>query len=243
MRWLGIIVGFFLYSQFSSAEVLRLNIPKAGYPPYLLEKREVQGRGVVFDVLALVAKKHDVDIEVISLPRKRVEQHLVTGRLDASMAAIEWIDNPQLFVFTKPIMKSQDGLFSSTTEPLRFEQVNDLFNKRIATRLGYKYPLIDSHFEQQRIQRLDALTLEAMLKMVLAKRADATIVNRAAGQWLIKNNPKLQNRFMIAEKVINTFDIRLMFNQRWAPFTKQFDQELANLRISGELAKIIARYR
>lgn len=232
-----------LCSHVSVAELLRFNIPQSGYPPYLLEHPMEQGRGIVYDVLAVIAQKQDIQIEVLNIPRKRVEQLLSHASLDATMAAIEWIDNPQRFIFTEPIMKSEDALFSPVDHPLAFYHVGDLFDKRIGTKLGYKYPLIEPYTIQKKITRVDTLTVEAMLKMLLAKRADAAIVNRAAGLWVIKHSPELKDRFAIATKAINTFEVRLMFHQRWAPFVIQFNRELEMLKQSGELAAIIARYR
>ncbi|MGB1239258.1 MAG: substrate-binding periplasmic protein [Pseudomonadales bacterium] len=238
-----LVLATLLFAQLSAAQTLILNISEKGYPPYLLSEPTEQGRGVLYDVLELITQRHNIQIEIISVPRKRVEQLLTAGSFDATMAAREWINSPQRFLFSDPIMQSQDVLFSKRETPLYFERVEDLFGERIATRLGYKYPLIDPYTVQQKIHRMDALTTEAMLKMVLADRADATIVNRAAGQWLIANQPHLQNKFYITDKPINVFDLRLMFNQQWGDFVETFNRELAQMAASGQLQQIIERYR
>jgi polar amino acid transport system substrate-binding protein len=237
---------FFLVSLFSSsafAQTLKFNISKTGYPPYTINNPNEAVSGIFMEVLQRIAGTQGHEIEVISLPRKRVTNMMLNEDVDLTLAAVEWIRNADDFVFTDGILNSRDVLFSLRKAPLLFDRVEDLYGSSLSTHLGYYYPFLDSAFDSGKIIRRDALSFESMLKLTFSKRTDAVVINRDVGLWMIKNNPEFQGKFLSSNKAINTFKLRLMFNKKWQPFVNTFNEQLALMRESGELREIVISYR
>lgn len=67
-----------------------------------------------------------------------------------------------------------------------------------------------------------------MLKSVLFRRADATVINELA----------LQNIFVASKTKVDSFDYRIMFTKKWQGFVDVFNRELALMKTNGELKKI-----
>ncbi len=236
----------FLISLFSTAafaKTMTFNISKNGFPPYTIKNSGEAVSGIFVEVIQQIAQSYGHDIEVISLPRKRVTSMMLNEQVDLTVAAIEWIKNADDFIFTDGILDSRDVLFSLRKDPLLFSKLEDLYGNSLSTHLGYYYPFLNAAFVSQKILRRDALSFESMFKLALSNRTDAVVMNRDVGLWMIKNNPEFQGQFISSDKAINTFKLRLMFNKKWQPFVNKFNEKLALMRESGELRKIILSYR
>lgn len=66
-------------------------------------------------------------------------------------------------------------------------------------------------------------------------------MNELVGLWLIGQND-LKGRFAISEKDVTRYDYRIMFAKKWASLIPAFNRELAQMKNSGEFAKILERY-
>lgn len=244
MKSLKCFILFFCLSSIESfAGVIKLDIVDNGYPPYTLRLNNNEYAGIIMDVLKYVATKYKHRIQVVTIPRKRLSKMIRIGEADATIAAFEWITNPQDFIFTDPIIEGRDVLFSLRGSPLLFNKLEDLYGKSLATHLGYKYPFLDEAITSGKIIRHDALSLTSMLKLTVHKRTDAVVIDRDVGLWIIKNNPDMQGKLLSSDKAINIFELRLMFNKKWQSFVEQFNRELAVMRETGELRNIIVSYR
>ncbi len=237
------IFSLFFCHQLAADPVIVFNMSPSGYPPFMINDEQQHPSGIMYDVLKRIALKHHYQIQTTSTPRKRVDIQLDSGKLDASARAKEWMQNPEDYVFTDTIIKVRDVIFSSSKTPLIFNNIEDLYGKTISTHLGYKYPMLDASFNKQKIFKSDSYSEEAMLGKVLIDRADAAIVNESVGLWLIKSKPAWQGQFVIAKKILNSFDFRIMFSKKWRPFVNKFNQELANMKKDGELENIISSYK
>ena len=232
-----------LFSVPSFAQTIKFNISKTGYPPYTIKAPGKAVKGIFMDVLQRVAKAQGNEVQVISLPRKRVTNMMLNEEVDVTLAAVEWIENSEDFIFSEGIIDSRDVLFSLRKKPLLFDKLEDLYNKSLATHLGYYYPYLDSSFKSQEITRRDALSFKSMFKLALSERIDAVVINRDVGLWMIKNNQEFQGKFLSSNKAINTFKLRFMFSKKWQPFVDKFNTTLAQMRESGELREIVISYR
>lgn len=223
-------------------EKITFNMSPTGYPPYMIYNENKNPSGIMYDVLKKVASKYDYAVEVAGIPRRRVNEWLDSNKLDATPRAKEWVPNPDDYVFTEPIVVARDVIFSLIKSPVDFNNIEDLFGKRIGTHLGYKYPLLDQYFKDKKMFRDDANNEIAMLKMVLFKRTDAAIINELVGLWLIKEN-NWQGKFSISKKDCGSVDYRIMFNKKWIPFVDKFNKELVKMKKDGTLNNIINRYK
>jgi len=226
----------------ASQEIL-INIGPNGFPPFMIKEEGKPPSGIMLEVLQKIASKYNYIVRAVEVPKKREVLQTESGEINANPIAKEWVPNPENYEFTDVIIEVRDVLFSSISHPLKYDEIEDLFGKIIGTHLGYKYPMLDFHFEDNIIQRSDNNSEKSMLAMVLMMRTDAAIVNEIVGKWLIKKKPDWHGKFNISKKDVGGFGYRIMFNKSWKPFVTKFNQELSAMKKNGELERIISKYR
>ncbi|SDX14367.1 substrate-binding periplasmic protein [Marinobacter mobilis] len=227
----------------AASRSLRLNVSPNGYPPYLIVE---DGRisGIVWDVVSHISEQLRVELEPIQIPRKRVDQMIQSGYIDATSRAIEWTDQPEKFLFTDAIVPVEEVFFYLATSPLEFQSISDLESKTFLTHLGYHYPYLQDLFDQGLADRFDvSVDLDLFRYLRDSQRFDAAIADRLVGQWLIRNNPQLSDNFESSEHSVSNFGLRLMVRKDMEAFVRRFNSALAELKASDEFDRILARYR
>lgn len=227
----------------AGSRTLRLNVSPNGYPPYLIVEGD-RTSGIVWDVVNHIAGQLRLELEPVQIPRKRVDQMIQSGYIDATSRAIEWTDHPDQFLFTDTIVPVEEVFFYLSSKPLVFEGISDLESKVFLTHLGYQYPFLQELFDQGLAQRFDvSVDLDLFRYLRDSQRFDAAIADRLVGQWLIRNNPELDRDFDSSEHSVSNFGLRLMVRKDMEPFVRRFNSALAELQASDEFDSILARYR
>lgn len=222
--------------------VLRLNVSPDGYPPYLITSGK-ETRGIMWDVVNTISQRLGYRLEPAKIPRKRVDQMLRRGRIDATTRAIEWTHRPEDFVFTDPIVEIEEVLFFTESSAVNFKTPEDLRSMKLVTHLGYHYPALDSYFESGAIERFDVARDQDMFHYVLRGDGfDAAIADRLVGQWLLLEHG-MKEHFQASETSLSNYKFRIMFRPDWSDFVDKFNDELALMRQSGELDAILSEYR
>ncbi|WP_372971197.1 substrate-binding periplasmic protein [Marinobacter sp.] len=225
-----------------SDRVFRFNVSPNGYPPYLINEEGEQS-GIMWDVVTVIADRLDYEVVPEKIPRKRVDQMLAQGYIDATTRAKEWTDNPDEFAFTDPVVNIEEVLFVPEGSDLQFETPEDLFSRTLVTHLGYHYPALETHFESGNITRFDVSRDKDMFNYVLhGNDMNAAVADRLVGRWILLNEG-MQNQFRTTSTTLSEYGFRLMLRKDWASFAESFNRELEAMRESGELDKILAKYR
>ncbi len=197
----------------------------------------------MWDVVNTIAQRLGYRVEPAMIPRKRVDQMLLRGRIDATTRAIEWTDRPEDFVFTDPIVDIEEVLFFTKSSEVNFKTPEDLRSMKLVTHLGYHYPALDTYFESGAIERFDVARDQDMFRYVLQGDGfDAAIADRLVGQWLLLEHG-MKEHFQSSETTLSNYKFRIMLRPDWSTFVDQFNRELANMRASGELDTILSKYR
>ena len=196
----------------------------------------------MYDVMQYISQKHGVKIETVGLPKKRIIKQLDAGLLDANASAKEWIEGSNKYIYTDVVIKVRDVMFSLKKSPTHFNSAEDLIGKTISTHHGYRYPKLQQYFADGRIKSIAERNELMMLKAVLFGRVDATVINETTANWIIKNEPTLQNMFVASKLEVDSFDYRIMFTKKWQVFADTFNRELALMKKNGELKNIIDKY-
>lgn len=226
----------------SDKQTLRFNVSPNGYPPYLIvENREPSG--IMWEVMSLIADRLGYELIAEKIPRKRVDQMLLEGYIDATPRAREWTDEPEKFLFTDPVVAIEEVFFIPKDSELTYQSPEDIFSRTIVTHLGYIYPALEQYFESGKIRRFDVARDRDMFLYVLhGDRFDAAVADRLVGQWFLRNEG-LRDQFRTSSESISTFGFRIMLRKDWQEFANDFNRELARIRESGELDAILANYR
>lgn len=225
----------------TAEETLVFNTTTSGFPPFFI-KGENDESGIMYDVMSYICNKHGVKLETVGLPKKRIEMQLDAGKLGANASAIEWVKDPDKYIFSDVIINVRDVLFSLKTHPIKFENVRDLFGKTIGIHYGYRYPLFDQYFNDGRIKTVIESNEMMMLKSTIFRRIDAAVVNETTANWIVNNNGLLKKLFVISNNEVDSYEYRVMFSKKWQNFAGVFNQELALMKQNGELNKIFEKY-
>ena len=120
--------------------VLRLNIGPNGYPPYMIVDEDGTHSGIVWDVVTRIAVRLNYKVEPHRIPRKRVDQMILEGYIDATPRAREWTQKPERFVFTQPITEIREVFFTTRDTAIEYDEPADIEGETVVTHLGYRYP-------------------------------------------------------------------------------------------------------
>lgn len=223
-------------------KTLRLNVSTSGYPPYLIVKGDSYA-GIIWDVVNRVAERTGFEVSAIQVPRKRVDNLLLEGYLDATPRAREWTADPEQFLFTDAIVNVEEVFFFPKESDFHYEGPESLENKTLVTHLGYRYPPVQELFDTGHTRRFDVPRDRDMFRYLLySDELDAAIADRLVGQWIILSED-LQERFRMSDNNISEYGFRLMLRKDWGAFAALFNRELEALKASGELEEILSSYR
>jgi len=250
-RWLPLSIVLALVLSFACVppgvagtpnKIFHFNISPNGYPPYLI----VDGShpsGIVWDVVSLVSERLGYTLVAEKIPRKRIDQMLLEGRVDGTARAREWTEHPENYLFTDPIVNIEEVFFTPRDSAISYESPEDLISTTLVTRLGYYYPALEPYFEKGLIKRFDASRDREMFIFTLhGNRFDAAVADRLVGQWFLRNEG-LQEKFIISTNSISQYGFSIMLRKEWKEFADAFNTELALIRRNGELDAILANYR
>jgi polar amino acid transport system substrate-binding protein len=215
------------------------------WPPYLVEETNGKIHGIMMDVMKAIASKHGFSVKITPLPEKRAIRGMAQGDIDAYSKAKEWVQNPNAYLWTDPVVDSTDVLIFPKDRPVHFETPDDLDGKKIGAILGYRYPLLEPYFADGRIKRDDVKKDSLMLAKLLRGRDDAAIINKFVAYWVIRQNPEFKDKFAFSEKPVGEAGCRFMFTpkQNWGPFIEAFNKELTSMKGDGRLDAIVRKYQ
>jgi polar amino acid transport system substrate-binding protein len=226
----------------SDPKVFRLNISPYGYPPYMIADQE-EPAGIMWDIVSLITGRLGYQLIAEKIPRKRVDQMLLDGYIDATPRAIEWANEPEKYLFTAPVVDIQEVFFTPKHAKKTYQKAEDLFSKTVVTHLGYLYPELQPYFKSGAINRFDVSQERDMFNFLLhGDRFDAAVVDLLVGKWVLKKEG-LQDQFRASSSDMNSYGFRLMMRRDSQLFVDRFNAELARIRESGELEAILANYR
>ncbi len=227
----------------SEDRILKLNVSTRGYPPYLIVEGNGNYSGIVYDVVILVAQRLGYTVEPYQIPRKRVDDLLLDGYIDATPRAREWTRKPERFLYTDSIVSVREVFFARVESDFHYRGPDSLRGLKLVTPLGYYYPKLQSLFEEGHIERLEVTDDRDMFTYLLHGRdIDAAVADLALGKWLIRQND-WRGKFRHSKNALSDYEYRLMLRPDWQDFADRFDRELVELKASGELEAIRNRYR
>jgi len=228
-----------VFSCHGDTPILRFNVTPQGFPPYVISKPPA---GIMFDVLSHIAQKQGYQLVAERIPENRVYLLLDGGELDAHASALEWVESPQKYAFTDPVLKVRDVVFTRKDSALNYQTVKDLWGHSVGVHTGYSYQSLTEYFKSGKITRIDSNNELYLLQMLAKERLDVAVITEHVGLWLIKKN-NIKADFTIAKNAVDTTEYRLVFSKKWQGFIKAFNKELALMKSNGHLKEILYRYR
>lgn len=241
---LGIWIAAFSANGAASTDnkTFHLNVSPNGYPPYLIVD-EQEPSGIIWDVALLIADRLDYTLVAVQVPRKRANQLVLDGYVDGTPRAIEWTKQPDRYLFTDPIVNSEDIFFMPSRVETNYESPDDLVSKTLVTHLGFHYPALEPYFAEGKIERFDVSRTRDMFTFVLhGDQFHAAVADRLVGHWILRKEG-LQDEFKTSRESISQYGLRIMVSKQWEDFVVAFNKELERIQKNGELDTILSNYR
>ena len=240
-------------SSQAEERLIRLGMSESGYPPYLMPKGDAFF-GIVGDAIKAVAKTINYRVEMIVLPKKRLQEEIKKGHVDAVAGAIEWRHDPADTIWTDSIIQVSDNVVmtratmpdqAKATSAPRFAS-QELAGKTIAVMHGYRYPSLEKMIADGTISVTRVHRFSSLLQMVQGNRADYGILDQNVAKWVIRTK-KLKFTPALAFAAPG-FDevafLAILFPTRdWAPFVKEFNKALKQYKSSAAWKALLDEYR
>lgn len=224
---------------------LNIAVPQDGYPPYIIVEGKVVS-GIMIEVLQVPAKEHGYQIQYLFMPEKRSLAQLKKKHIDARLESPAWVDRPQDFYWSDPIIEITDRFVFNKNTANRFENDDDLVGTDVVTHLGYGYPTLQAMFDKKRITRRDFKNEYSMLSSLLIaddRRQRAAVMDFHVARWFMKRHPKFQQELMFSERIVDTMPVHFQFSKtkKMKVFSQQLNSYADKIRKDGTLHHIIMK--
>ena len=107
--------------------------------------------------------------------------------------------------------------------------------------LGDQREELEPCFKDNRLTRENAPDERAMCMMLESGRVDAVPCADMVGFWIIKQNHR-EGRSTAFPRKLGSVGSRFMFSRRWSAFVRLLNHDLAELKKSGELHRILSEH-
>lgn len=147
----------FFFSFNLSAAPLRAIYGDFNSPPAVILQQGKVAAGFMPDIYQLLANELDVKLQLVSMPRKRLADFLLSGQADVyCRASPEWYPDQGL-KWSPPLLIFRD-LIISRRSYLDLEDFSQRSKGEIGATLGYVYPKLQPLFDQKQLLRVDSVT-------------------------------------------------------------------------------------
>ena len=221
--------------------------PEGGWPPFFIQGAEGQpARGIMADVLRAVASRLGYAMAKACYPEKRGMLYLREGDIDAWPKSVKWVDEPDNYLWTDPVLMSTDVLVFRASDPFPFRTIADLRGKSLGVIHGHVYPTLNRLFKQDITHRQKAITVKNMLKMLERGHVDGAVCNRHVVEWILRTDNDLRaDEFSFSDATVDSAPYGFAFTRKkgWKEFIPRFNRELLLMRRDGRLQAILSRYK
>ena len=197
--------------------------------------------GIVVDILEAFARDNDLGVDVVVTSRKRGEQDLYENRLDFTILAPAWLNEPERLIFSRPIYTHREFLYG--LEPIEAKSVNEAVrNKRLCVRFGYKFKTVQQYFDTGVATRIDSREELLAFKMLEYGRCDFVLTNEFVADAIIEAN-ELEDRIFVSPFLVDEAAFTFAFHPTHASLVDRLNEHIDRLRGSGDLASSIMKHR
>jgi len=204
--------------------------------------------GYMIEVLKEIFGPKGIDVDYQLLSWDTALEEVTNGRYDA-VVGTDHEEAPELIFPSKPFGEMTNGFYKRVDSIWQYNGTKSLENVRLGIILDYSYSDdLDAYIEQNEgAERLFVAdgddALPRLIEMMGAGDIDVIVENINVMAYTLGKN-KIAN-IIPAGKIDEDFLLYVAFspkNERSDIFARLFDEGIDNLRASGKLAKILAKY-
>ncbi len=224
--------------QTSSPEILRTSYyHRQNIAPQLFfDERERPSAGILFDISHAIAAQLEMKLEMLPIPRKRIQQSLLQNITDMHCAANpNWYKSKEL-QWSSALYKNPDLLINSKgitslTELRKYKQL------KVGTTLGYIYPEIVTLVENENIRPIMSNSPMESYEKYRKNLISGFIVPTIESTYLFKEMTD-------SAVILNENFIHCVFSpQMEKSKVKRITSIIENLKSTGEIQAILNKYK
>lgn len=198
-------------------------------------------RGLIPDLYRLIAAESQTPIELISIPRARIDMALDKAQVDIlCYASPNWLHAPYHFIWSLPFMTQRDLLVGRERYP-GFDGIESLSGTQLGTVLGYRYPSLKELLGSGKLQRVDSRSQHQVLEMLRAQRLDYGVSNELSLHWFNRQSPAKPP--LIALEAIQEESIACLVRDDPQVPAQRVLRAMVRLQQRGEFNRLLQRYR
>lgn len=215
-----------------------------GWPPF---EMVVNGepRGAALDIFR-ASLPEGVEPKVGMKPAARGPLRERGETLYTRLECVEWMDDPENFLWSDPVLTLDTVLYSTVEKPVEFRGGESLHGLTIGCIKGFIYPEVEPLFAAGKATRYDVNSDLVLLRMLRAGRVDVAVFDRATVNWTIRNSDELHPEdYHVAANVLGSSELRFVFSKVSAmvPLLKRVNERIAANRDQGVYLRIMDSYR
>jgi ABC-type amino acid transport substrate-binding protein len=223
-------------AQSPSQTPLRFVASTSNAPPLDMFKDGELVSGIVKDIGDAVATRMSLQAVYVSLPRKRIEEAILSGEVDAiCYASPAWY--PRGLRWSSSVIENDDLIVSSPEVPA-LTAVAQLRGKTIGTVLGFVYPQLDGQIGNHYL-RDEAPTAAYSLRKLRQGRIDYAIVDSLTLGWEARANPAVKK---LPTLVLADNHAQCALAETSSIAFTSFNKAVDSLLQDGTIAHILGRY-
>jgi polar amino acid transport system substrate-binding protein len=241
-RWV-VLAAWLLQACTGQAEVIRVVSPDY-WCPYSC-KAGSPAEGYIVDLLRVALERHGHSLKYENVNYARALQDARHGGY--ALITTVYPEEAPGFVFTQePVSRASYCFYTRPENPWRFAGSASLAGMHVGVINGYSYgaqmnALIKREAASFEVQSGDTLT-QRLAVMVSLKRLDSFIEDHNVVRYLLKSQPELQLKEAGCVPQNFTYMALSPALAGSPALARVIDAEIRNLRRSGQLKEILARY-
>lgn len=216
------------------------------YAPYSWADADGRMRGVFVDILdAVIGERLGLPVMHTGLPWARAQQYVKTGEYDAMIAPVTAERRHYANVSQHPVLDSRMTLFTRADHPSmeKLQATRSLEDIRafdFVTQLGDGWAR--ENLRDMQVQYVG--NLDTVLRMLSLGRADLFVEASLVTHWNLKNLGLADAVSEVDNVTIEITPFHLMISKK-SPrqILPDIDREMRELVTSGELDRLLARYK
>lgn len=181
-------------------------------PPFITHLKNEQGLYYDFSKY-LSSKSKKYQFKTVFIPRKRIDHMIKYQKLNGILLGVNpvWFKDKEenKYLWTAKIFTDQDEVVSLKEKPIEFSTPSSLENLRFGGVRGFYYYGINELVAKNIINRIDTISEQALLNMLITKRIDCAIISKSTFNYITRQS-KNRSLFHLSVKPHDKYTRKLL---------------------------------
>ncbi|TWX57639.1 transporter substrate-binding domain-containing protein [Colwellia hornerae] len=191
---LTLIIFFYFCCSFTAQAVEKIVVNVYVYhlkPPFITDLKNEQGLYYDFSVF-LNSESKKYSFKTVFIPRKRIDHMIKQEKLNGVLLGVNpiWFKDKaeNKYLWTSTVFTDQDEVISLKNKPIEYSDPSSLENIAFGGVRGFYYYGINELVAKKRINRIDTISEQALLNMLISKRIDSAIISQSTFDYITRQS-------------------------------------------------------